>query len=101
MRRQIFFFREDRFLNQDHSDFKAHDKGEITWCFWNDMVVSGKCFMWLHIHSRFNCEWLYLLVSRIELKSYQVALVVKNLPGNAGDIRNTGSQCMTKTTTIL
>ena len=46
-------------------------------------------------------DFIYLLVSRIELKSYQVALVVKNLPGNAGDIRNTGSQCMTKTTTIL
>ena len=36
-------------------------------------------------------DFIYLLVSRIELRAYQVALVVKNLPGNAGDIRNTGS----------
>ena len=36
-------------------------------------------------------DFIYLLVSSIELRAYQVALVVKNLPGNAGDIRNTGS----------
>ena len=36
-------------------------------------------------------DFIYLLVSRIELRAYLVALVVKNLPGNAGDIRNTGS----------
>ena len=36
-------------------------------------------------------DFIYLLVSRIELRAYLVALVVKNLPGNAGDIRDTGS----------
>ena len=36
-------------------------------------------------------DFIYLLVSRIELRAYQLALVVKNLPGNPGDIRNMGS----------
>ena len=36
-------------------------------------------------------DFIYLLVSRIELRAYQLALVVKNLPGNAGDIRDVGS----------